>query len=50
MKDFAEFWPTDYPDQIDGMGCLFFTDMLPLRACVIELISKGGLITTLFVC
>jgi hypothetical protein len=50
MKDSVKSWPTDYPDQIDGMDCLFLTDMLPLRTCVIELTGKGGLITTLFVC
>jgi hypothetical protein len=50
MKDLAKSWPTDYLDQIDGMDCLFLTDMLPLQACVIELASEGGLMTTLFVC
>lgn len=50
MKDFAKFWPMDYPDQIGGIDCLFLTNMLPLRACVIELASKGGLTTTLFIC
>jgi len=24
MKDSVKSWPTDYPDQIDGMDCLFF--------------------------
>ena len=48
MKDLEKYWLKDYPDQIDGMNCLFLTDMLPLRACVIQLTSNGVLITTPF--
>jgi hypothetical protein len=50
MKDSAKSWPTDYLDQIDEMDCLFVKDMLPLRACIIELTSRGRLTDTIFVC